>query len=109
MILLSERNYRLALRRRQSHQSWDAIAAEIGGVDGDDLRQMVEAKSRRAGGARKALAARPRTLPSVAIGRSADADQAHQNLGVIARRIGALRKAERDPLDDMIHPSALRR
>ncbi len=90
-------------------RGWDAIAADIGGGwTGEALECAVRARLLRHDDARKALAARRiNTLPSVAIGASADSDHPHQVRGALARRLSAVRRS-RDPLEDMIHPSALR-
>ena len=109
MIRISDREFRFALRRRKNNRTWDCIADEIGnGMIGDDLRAAVTARQLRDAGARQTLAARPRLLPSIAIGRTADGDVPHQNRGAMARRIRALRMADHDPLDDLIHPSVFR-
>jgi hypothetical protein len=110
MMALTERTFRHALRRRRGHVEWDNIAAEIGAaVTGAELQVAVMARQMRDAGARKVLADRPRcVLPSIAIGRSADEGMPHQIRGAMARRIGGLRRAARDPLDNLIHPSAFR-
>lgn len=109
MTALTERIYRHALRRRLGKADWDRIAAEIdNGMTGVELQVAVTARRVREAGARQMIAERRCSLPSIAIGQTADGEISKQTRGAMARRIGALRRAARDPLDDLIHPSAFR-
>lgn len=122
---LSNRDFRLACRRRQQSVSWEKITAELcfkGSVD--ELEALVKEMRRNARMARKAVAMPlpPSAVKAPPIVTEVDGGGLEEEAPSIVARIcgdptprksalarrGGLRPIEHDPLDDLKHPLVFR-
>lgn len=123
---LSNREFRLACRRRQQSVPWERIVAELcfkGSAD--ELEALVKEMRRNARMARKAVAMPlpPSAVKAPPIAAEVDDGGVEEEAPSIVARISgdptlrksalaargsSLRKVEHDPLDDLKHPLVFR-